>query len=203
MILSYADEQFGKVVDYLEQSGLRERTLVIVTADHGESLGEHGHFFNHGNSVYEPSVKVPLLLYLPDGRFAGRRTEASVALIDLFPTVLELLQVSSSQPVQGRSLLPLMEGRPRQPVGYYLETIQPEYKQPGGMLRGLLQGRYKYIRTDGLGPTGEIRRELYDLQADPQELQNLVASRSEQTEQMENELLQLATSGTLEAQKAA
>ncbi len=201
--IRYTDEQIGRVLAFLEGSGLKERTLVIVTADHGESLGEHGHYFNHGNAIYEPSVKVPLLIYLPDGNDAGSRVKAPAALIDLFPTVLDLLGIRSSQPVQGRSLATLLDGTQSRSSGRYLETIQPEFKQPGGMLRGLLKGQYKYIRTDGLLAPGGIRRELYDLHADPKELENLADAEPEKVEGMENELLQLAALGIAANQESA
>jgi arylsulfatase A-like enzyme len=101
----YVDWQVGALLDTLRALGMYDRAAVIVTSDHGESLGEHGLYFTHGRAVYREQSAVPLLLKLPGGQGGGTRSRTPVEGVDLFPTVLELLGEPVPADVDGRTLL--------------------------------------------------------------------------------------------------
>jgi arylsulfatase A-like enzyme len=101
----YLDGALAGFLRSLEQEGLLENTLVVVLSDHGEGFFEHG-LVSHGNSVYEELIEVPLLLHFPGGEYAGTRVRGVVQTVDLFPTVLDFLELPPSDETDGASLLP-------------------------------------------------------------------------------------------------
>jgi arylsulfatase A-like enzyme len=101
----YVDSQVGALLGALRDLGLYDRAAIIVTADHGESLGERGFYFDHGNVVYREQSAVPLLLKLPGAERGGTRSRAPVESVDVFPTVLQLLGEPVPEYIDGRSLL--------------------------------------------------------------------------------------------------
>ena len=107
--LSFLDHQVGRVLDALDALGLADDTVVVFLGDNGYMLGEHGRFEKH--CFYEPAVRVPLLVRWKGHLPAGRRVDGMVELVDLFPTVLDLLGVAAPGP-HGRSLVPLLKGEP-------------------------------------------------------------------------------------------
>jgi arylsulfatase A-like enzyme len=107
--VSRVDEYVAEVVRALEAAGMADDTLVIVTADHGEELGEHGTILAHGRSLYRELVHVPLVMRFPDGFRAGSVIDEAVQLIDLMPTIIDYLGPRAAE-VAGRSLLPLLRG---------------------------------------------------------------------------------------------
>lgn len=109
----------------LESLGAESNALILLTADHGEEFGEHGHF-GHGQSLFEELVHVPLLVRFPDARFAGRVIEEPVSLVDLFPTLAELTGLTLPEGLHGRSLLPALEGARREARGVLAEVSRPE-----------------------------------------------------------------------------
>ena len=113
--VSYADEQLGALLAAIEARGEADRTLVIVAADHGESLGEHGVWFNHGDDLFEATTRVPLALRLPGVLPAGKVVTELVELGDVAPTVYDLLDLPEPAGVEGRSLVPLAFGRQGRP----------------------------------------------------------------------------------------
>lgn len=113
--VSYADAQVGRLRAFLEERGLAEETLVVVVADHGESLGEHGVWFNHGDDLFEPSVHVPLVLWRPGHIPAGAVAESPVELGDLAPTVLSHLGLEALPGAEGLDLLGSLHGGPTRP----------------------------------------------------------------------------------------
>lgn len=102
------DHRLHETFEKLKELGLYERALIIVTADHGEEFGEHG-VYGHAN-VYEPSLRIPLIIKFPNGRFAGTRYPTVVELSDIFPTVLDVLGIAPAGPVDGQSLLRVLDG---------------------------------------------------------------------------------------------
>jgi arylsulfatase A-like enzyme len=171
--IRYTDDNVRAIVSLLRARGLWDDTLFVLTADHGESLGEHGYYFQHGWFAYDDALRVPLLLRTPGLLPAGRRVAATVSLVDVTPTVLDLLGVPAAEPIEGRSLLPLVGGPDRDRAAF----AQTYY---GHGLVALRRGRFKYIATqlpdrDGREPA--VREELYDLTTDPGETRNLAPSR--------------------------
>jgi arylsulfatase A-like enzyme len=104
--IAAVDREVGEVLDALRDSGHAEDTLLVVTSDHGESLGEHDYYFDHGEDLFEPSLRVPLIVRGP-GIPRGRRVEALASLLDVVPTVLDAVKVSYPPDLSGKSLLPL------------------------------------------------------------------------------------------------
>jgi arylsulfatase A-like enzyme len=157
--LRYIDDELGRFLDELRRRGLYDRSLIVVTADHGDGFMEHG-FISHSTLPYEELVRVPLLMKLPGQRHAGQSVEEQVRLIDVMPTILEVAKVDSPR-VSGRSLLPSLEGRER-------EAARPaviEFKE-GVALR---ENGWKYIRLL------DRPNELYHLAEDPGERRNVAA----------------------------
>ncbi|NUN94675.1 MAG: sulfatase [Candidatus Omnitrophica bacterium] len=160
------DTALGELLERFEAAGLLERTLVILTSDHGESLGEHGHM-GHVEQLYDPLMAVPLILRFPDGRHAGRTVEDLAALSDIPPTVFDLLDIVPPSKPRGISLLPLIEGNGKgEGRALFLETYRPEAREDKVGIRTPFR---KLIRT-----LGAETEEVYDLQNDPGEQVNIL-----------------------------
>ncbi len=177
----YMDRNVGLVLEALRRSGHDRDTLVIYNGDHGYLLGQHGRFEKH--CCYEPAVRAPLLMRLPARIEAKRSTAALVELIDIVPTVLQACGVAVPAGVQGRSLLPLLEGKPQR----HRDHVIAEYSEnEEAMIRTerwkLIYCTGKRERKDGYAtgrplPGRTVR--LYDVESDPEETTNL-AGRAEQ-----------------------
>jgi arylsulfatase A-like enzyme len=161
--VAYMDSQIGRLLDALDRHGLSDHTLVVVVADHGEGLLEHEP--THGIFLYEPTVRVPLILNAP-GRVPARVIDAVVSTVDILPTVCELLHVPASPDCQGASLTGLMNGRDEASRQIYLESYGPRQMYGWSELLGVRSGSWKYIRAP--------RAELYDVSHDPGETKNLI-----------------------------
>ena len=172
--IAYTDDQIGELLDLLELLELDDSTMVIVVSDHGESFGEHGIYYDHW-TLYDETLRVPLIMRYPGYLPAGQRIPSLVeAGTDILPTVLELLGLPPLPEAEGRSLVPLIDGReePR-------SVIFGEMRE--ALAVAIRTERYKFIlhrassssSIFGQNPMVKGKRELYDLQHDPGELQNL------------------------------
>ena len=166
------DENVGRVLDYLEASGLAENTLVIYTSDQGFYLGEHGWYDKR--FMYEESHRTPLMIRYPPLTAAGSTTDALALNIDLAPTLLELAGVTVPPDLQGRSLLPVLGGQT--PADWRESIYYRYYQQMNSYHRvarheGVRDQRYKLIHFTEPGFEGY---ELYDLEQDPGELANRI-----------------------------
>lgn len=169
--IAYADSRLGFLLEHLKSLGVLDRTLVVMTADHGEGLGEHNEV-THAVLAYNSTLHVPLIIRPPTGSApAGKVIESWVGTVDIVPTVLDLLGIKHPEGLQGRSLVPLWQDShadASEPIPRrYAENLSPRLTHGWGELRILFDGALKYIH----GP----RPELYDLAADPHERHNLVA----------------------------
>lgn len=158
--VSYQDAQLGAILDGLARRGLADDTMVVITADHGEELFDHGSV-GHGHSLYDELLHVPLAVRLPGT--STRRIEGSVGLVDVTPTILDALGEPVPDTLSGRSLLPLLRGghddAPATSVAGFMEGR-----------RSLTVGRFKLLaRSRG-------RYTLFDLEADPGETRNLASA---------------------------
>jgi arylsulfatase A-like enzyme len=108
--IAAVDQEVGTLLEALRSSPHADNTVVVVTSDHGESLGDHDYYFDHGEDVFEPSLRVPLLVRVPGGA-RGVRVQALASLLDLVPTVLDAVKVSYPPDLAGKSLLPFLAGR--------------------------------------------------------------------------------------------
>ena len=182
--IAYTDEMLARIFDTLKELGLDEETVVVLTSDHGEALGENG-VIGHG-SLYDHNLLVPLIFALPGGEGGGRRIQEQVRSVDVVPTLLDLLDLPPLRGLDGVSLVPLMEGRsskvPREATTYSSLTNY------GLSLR--VDGRFKYILQNNPWPK-EVGEELYRITEDPHEESNLLpgASQVEGLRQKAQEML--------------
>jgi arylsulfatase A-like enzyme/Tfp pilus assembly protein PilF len=176
--VAYTDAAVGRVIGELESSGLLDRTLVAVVGDHGEGLGEHGEG-THSVLIYNSTLSVPFLLYAP-GRIEGNgRVEAVNGTVDVAPTLLDYLGFEKTL-AQGRSLRPAIEGSEMEEAAVYSESLYASVHLGWSELRALERGGMRYIEAP--------RPELYDVSADPGELQNLLESKKSIARDMREEL---------------
>lgn len=176
--IAYVDSQIGRLLDTLDRQRLLDRTIVVVAGDHGESLGEHGER-DHGIFLYENVLRVPLIIRTPV--MPPRRVGSLVRLVDVMPTVLDLLGLPGA-PTDGVSLMNLMAGGSRELDAY----AESEYPRRFGWspLRSVRDSRFKLIDAP--------RPELYDLQLDPFEERNVYAERRMTARAMMQRLRSLA-----------
>jgi N-acetylglucosamine-6-sulfatase len=164
------DEGVGKVLDYLSESGLSRSTLVIYMGDNGFALGEHG--LIDKRHAYEESIRVPMLAWAPGFIAPGSTVTTMVRNIDVAPTILDLAGARSFPPTDGQSVLSALRGEPMRSPGELLYEYYWEYAFPHTPTTFALRGdRYKYIYYHGIWDTSE----LYDVVADPDERENLIA----------------------------
>lgn len=164
--VAYVDFCLGELFSYLRNEGAFEKTVIVFTADHGESLGEHGEK-THGYFAYNSTIRVPLIVYLPG---AGKnQVNQTVSHIDIFPTVCDVLNVEKPSFLQGSSLLLLFKGKKLSEKPIYFESLYPYYSRGWAPLRGYISGLEKFIES----PIPEI----YDLEEDFDELLNLAERR--------------------------
>ncbi len=161
----YVDQQLGLFLKYLQQKKLDEQALIIVTADHGEAFGEHGEI-SHSVFVYNTTLRIPLLISAPGIAPANRKELARI--IDIAPTVLDILQWKPKNKMDGASLLPLLLGKQEQPQENYAETLAPALDFGWSPLLSIQNVNSKFI----LAPHSEF----YNLTQDPGETQNLIAA---------------------------
>lgn len=174
--ISYVDSCFGDLLRRLDEADLLDRSIVVVAGDHGESLGEHGEK-THGIFLYEGVMHVPLLMRAPGLLPAGERVEGPAELVDVAPTLLDLLGLPPLPAAQGRSLRGRIEGREdgRGAVAH-AETLMPRIEFGWAELRAVRDGRFRYVEAP--------RPELYDLNADPKEAANLAPNDGERAGEM-------------------
>ena len=159
--IAYTDRQVGRLLEVLDELKLRSRTLIIVTSDHGEGLDEHDEK-THSLLLYDTTLRVPLIFSGPPELPAHRVVTRQVGLVDLMPTVLDLLDVPPPTVMDGISLL---KPPPPAPRALYIETLGSKFMRGWAPLVGVRREDYKFV----LAPQSE----LYDLREDPKELKNL------------------------------
>ena len=173
-----ADAALEPLLRPLLEAGPSARTLVVLTSDHGEALGEHGEA-THGVFAYEPTLKVPLVMWAP-GLLRPQVVNEPARHVDVLPTVLDLVGVEPPPGLAGHSLLPLLAGRGSPGDPSYFEALSASLNRGWAPLRGVREGGLKYIDL----PIPE----LYDLGGDPGETRNLVASRPADLERLRGRL---------------
>ena len=174
--IATADLQVGRLLAHLATARRLDNTIVVVLGDHGESLGEHDEE-QHAFFVYDADIRIPLIVAGPG---APRRVVTdTVRIVDVMPTVLQLLGVEIPKTVQGRSLLPLARGEPLDLVAMS-ETWYPRHHYGWSELTSIRDGRYHLIAAP--------RRELYDTQADPGEVHDLAAANPTRADVLERAL---------------
>jgi choline-sulfatase len=161
--IAFADLWLGKLLAAVKDLGLADDTAVVVMADHGEAWGEHKAFF-HGTDLFDEQMRVPLVIAVPGQK--PRVVDERVALVDVGPTLLDMVGATPSATMRGRSLLPLIEGKPRA-EGPIVSELLPATAWPHHAVM-MVDGDHKLIHR-----VSDRRWELYDLRADPTERRNL------------------------------
>ena len=198
--ISFMDAQVGRILDALDRRGLADNTIVVFTSDHGYHTGEHGLW--QKMSLFEESARVPLIIAAPGAGGKGTASKAPVGLVDVFPTLAELCDVKPPSNLQGQSLVPMMKDPSATGRGWALTQVTrggggarrranaanpPQDTAPRRVFGySLRTPRYRYTEWD----EGKGGRELYDHDADPQELKNLAndAAHAETVSKMSAQL---------------
>jgi arylsulfatase A-like enzyme len=192
--LAWIDDLIGKLLSGIDELGLRENTLVIVTADHGEELFDHHHFFSHESSAFDGVLRIPLMMRLPGRLEPGTvPSEVVVESVDVFPTVLDVLGETRPSGLQGSSLLPVLTGADDPSSVYAFGTVD----HPDGELsvRSIRSSRWRYLENpDNYSPhhVWVAAEELYDLEADPRQQRNVVEGHGATAAELRGELVKWA-----------
>jgi len=178
--IAQADEGVGAIAGFLAEDGLVGSSVVALTADHGESLGEHGEK-THAIFVYDATVQVPLILRYPAALPRGKTYDGPVRCIDIMPTALTLLGAGPAPPIQGIDLLPAFRGDvPPPSLPQYSESLLSEVGFGMAPLYAIRRDGKKWIRAP--------RPELYELTTDPRELKNQFSQVNDETKSLDTAL---------------
>jgi arylsulfatase A-like enzyme len=199
--IRYSDDHMGRLLQGLESHPCWDRTLVVVTADHGETLDERAWVFDHGARLYDEQTLIPMLIRFPGDQWAGRRIDAAVHHVDIAPTILDFLGLAVPPSMQGRSLVPILEGvddferhRPQ----FSLARSEPgrvdelgTALDPEGMISSIRSWPYKLIEypAESAGPAAEaFAYQLFKLDEDPAERNDLSTERGDVLARLKAEL---------------
>lgn len=176
--ITYCDHHIGRLLEGLKKHGFYDSSLIVLTADHGETINEHPNKLNHGMTVFETEIHVPLIMRLPGSRFGGRRVSRLVSHIDIVPTISELLGLEANRRVEGQSFVEAIAGEMEPRDAVFAEATQPWDiakfdSDPLWVNRGKFQcirrERHKFMVRPADGTVG-----FYDLEHDPFEQHNLL-----------------------------
>ena len=162
--VQYVDQQLASFFDFLKSANFLSNTLVVIASDHGEAFGEHGEV-SHSIFLYNTTLHIPLIIFHPG--IPARRNNDVVRLIDVYPTILQAMNWTPEK-VDGRSLLPLIQGQNLAPANSYAETLAPALDFGWSPLFAITTNEAKYI--------GAPKPELYNLKSDPEEQKNVIES---------------------------
>jgi arylsulfatase A-like enzyme len=172
--VSYNADQFGRLLTALDELGVADDTVVVFTADHGHSLGEHDYWYHHGEFLYEASTRIPLLIRAPGRAPAGQVVDGQVRSIDVMPTLLGLAGLSDQMPdLNGVDVFKEKPGPAflETDISYFPANKRRYIKGVLGKPRGVRTDKWKLIYTPR---KGQGVWEIYDLENDPEELNNLL-----------------------------
>jgi arylsulfatase A-like enzyme/Tfp pilus assembly protein PilF len=184
--IAYVDMQVGRLVDFLKARGLESQTLVVVVGDHGEGLAGQAEGLaehlerTHALTLYNETMHVPLIFRHVGQLPAGRHVAGNISLVDLSPTVLDLLRLEDPRKITGKSLKKVLLGGAAPPALIYGSTDDAFLNNGWSPLRSLTDGQWKYIRT--------TKPELYDLAADPYERKNLFEAAQDTVRAMQSKM---------------
>jgi len=192
--IAYVDDCIGKLLARMREWGIEDDTVICLTADHGEALGEHGEK-THGLFIYDSTILVPLVFRAPWVLPKGGTCEIQARTVDIVPTILDILHISTPGSIHGRSLLPIMtSGGASEWPPAYCENFADYINFGWSRLRCLRTPSCKYIAC--------TRPELYDLESDPSEVHNLALEDAALAARMRNQLAGLLRELSAEAAAA-
>ncbi len=174
-VVSVLDREIERFISGLKQMGIYERTMFILFGDHGDAFGEHG-LWDHGHSMYEEIIHVPLLIRFPAGQFAGKNVAQPVSLKDLFPTLLDWLDIPGPKaPLDGVSLMPSLRSGAKRPEPIISSMMNAWISKDIPAMLALSFSRYKIIVTFARDKNETEKVRVFDLSSDPQEMMPLTA----------------------------
>ncbi|TBR20221.1 hypothetical protein EPO66_00180, partial [bacterium] len=191
--IRFVDEQVGLIFDWLKKDGLDKNTLIILMADHGESLGEHGLYFDHAKTLYDELLKVPLIIHFPKIRLNNKKIRQQVRLMDVVPTIVDMLNINKKKiPVNfdGVSFKAcILDGKCNMPKyvfskSWFLFSIRTETNK--------LIYRGQKIPNE---------YELYDIKNDPGEIKNIIIEEEGLFEELKQKLGRYVTNSKIEQSK--
>jgi arylsulfatase A-like enzyme/Flp pilus assembly protein TadD len=193
--IAFADSQLARLMAYLKQHATYDRTVVVLSGDHGEGLGEHGEK-THGFFTYNSTLHVPLIIKpTVSTKFSNGVVKTGISLVDLMPTVLGMLNVPVPSKVQGKNLARMiLRGDEMNPSPLYSETYLPRIHFNWSELRGLSASNYHFIDAP--------KPELYDISSDPGELHNLYVEKNAVSSEMRSQLTATVRQYTLDHEMA-
>lgn len=195
--IRFIDTQIGRMLEFLEEEELEEKTIVVLTADHGESFGEHNYYFEHTSYLYNTNLKIPLIFKNPKLIPKNKIIDSQVQNVDIMPTLLDILKIPLIDKIDGVSLLPLIQGKKEDVREYVfvesgenaLEQNKREYFQGiKGKWRAIIKNGWKLIYIPH--PKNDIF-ELYDLENDPNETNNIVDKESAIAVELKGKLFEI------------
>ncbi|MDP8297299.1 MAG: sulfatase [Candidatus Orphnella occulta] len=164
--IAFVDHYIGILLDALKKLGLEDNTIIIFAGDHGEGLGEHQEA-QHAVFLYDTTLKVPLIFSYPKKIPQSKVIKEQVRLVDIMPTLLDLVKIKKNKDIQGRSLLKAMRGKARlKAIPAYSESYYAKFHYNWSELQSWRTEEWKYIRSS--------EPELFNIQEDPLELNNLI-----------------------------
>ncbi len=183
--IAFIDQQLGRLLAAVNKKSPAGRTLIVLLADHGEGLGQHGEY-SHGTFLYDSTLRIPWIMVGP-GIPAGLRIQQQAREIDVLPTILDLLGGKASSAVQGTSMADAFSGKPVPATYSYEETLYPKINMGWSELRGIHTAHWMYVRAP--------KPELYDLDQDPGELNNIIGGHPKEYRELEQQLKILSGAG--------
>jgi arylsulfatase A-like enzyme len=187
--IAFVDDQVKRVLDKLTQQGILDDTLIVFSSDHGEDLYEHNYYFDHMASVYDSSLRIPLILRLPGKVPAAKTIDSLVRSIDIAPTIYRILGLRAPEGIEGGDLTPLFKGdQPKlgPSFGEWMDRIVTVRTDTHKYIWNPLDYHPVYIPMKEEPPEGTplplypiATRELYDIKADPNEQHNLIDTHPE------------------------
>ena len=204
--IRYIDYHLKRLFDFLKAKNIYDDTLIILTADHGENFGEHGFYFQHGASLYETSLKVPLILKIPNKKIINKKIDAKIQVLDIMPTVLDVLSIPLVDNIEGKSLLPLIDEKVSSIRDFvFTESIEEHFpgnkrvymKGVEGKWRTMIVGDWKIIYIPH--PEKNIF-ELYNIKNDRSENLNLIDTEKKKAEEMKIKIIDFMKSQSNEGE---
>ena len=187
--IRFMDSEVGKLLNTVKSVGLDANTLIIIMADHGEGLGQHG-WMQHGMYLYDEQVRIPLIMSLPDVIPTNTRLNSITEAIDIAPTILDLLGLESEKGFSGESLAPMIQGvktLPRSAV-----FIERRHYKAAKFANFVVRGNKFAVRHENLKyiwAAEEGTKELYNMHDDPEELSNVVEKYPDAADRLEKMII--------------
>lgn len=175
--IRYVDALLGQVIDQLEEKGVLDNTIVVLTADHGESLTEHDYLFDHGDYLYDASLRIPLLVRHPAQAQAGHRVPCQVSSLDITPTLMGMLSLQDQHQRYGIDLTDALNGQPCTTGAVVSTTVGGRFMEQPPIDNAIRAEDHKFIQK-GLG-----EQQCFDLLSDPGETANLSSEQCPETVQ--------------------